>query len=254
MLDYTDDSESHFSTASEATYDDGDLRIEHVACHGDGTNGKGGGQITIKNVSGGSNREYFYTLRGPVDNPENNIMTDAVGGATWNINGQEKPTPRPGQSSTWLTFPKDDPDHDPTKHSNLPAGTYWLVIENWDDREPNTPSPFENTELRACYVARKITMKEPAEALSASFTRKEYHGGMHVSCYASSDGEVTITPAGWHCSLSIPFRRGRENHRRYKSNGVFTGLAAQRRQALPSTISTTSPMPWVARPTPDRLP
>ncbi len=157
-----------------------------MACH-EGTTG----QITIKNVTGSPGREYFYTLKGPVpkDSP---APTEADGGALWNINGQGKPTPRSDQSTTWLTFPQDDP----TGSQELKAGTYWLIIENWDRRQSNTDSELENLDLRACYVARKITVKQPAAALTAKDSLKTYVGGVHVRCYESSDGEVTIEAEG----------------------------------------------------------
>ena len=113
-LNYTDNPQPNFSTAADSVYNNGDLRVTHVACHADTT-----GQITIKNVTGSPGREYFYTLKGPV--PEDSPSpTEADGGAPWNINGQGKPTPQSNQSATWLTFPQDDP----TGLQQLKAGTY----------------------------------------------------------------------------------------------------------------------------------
>ena len=99
-LNYTDNPETNFSTAADSVYNNGDLRVTHVACHAGTT-----GQVTIKNVTGSPGREYFYTLKGPV--PEDSPSpTEADGGALWNIDGQGKPTPRSNQSATWLTFPR----------------------------------------------------------------------------------------------------------------------------------------------------
>ncbi len=217
-LNYTDNPEPNFSTAANSVYDNGDLRVTHVACHADTT-----GQVTIKNVTGSPGREYFYTLKGPVpkDSPS---PTEADGGALWNIDGQGKPTPQSNQSATWLTFPQDDP----TGLQQLKAGTYWLIIENWDRRDPTTDNKLENLNLRACYVARKITVKQPEVALTAKDSPKAYVGDVHVSCYESSDGEVTIDAGGGIAPYRYLLRKQGDAAFIEQSTPTFTDLASHR--------------------------
>ena len=217
-LNYIDNPEPNFNTAADSVYNNGDLRATHVSCRD-----KDNGKITIKNVTGSPGREYFYTLKGPVpkDSP---APTEADGGAPWNINGQGKPAPQSNQPATWLTFPQDDP----TGLQQLKAGTYWLIIENWDRRDPTTDNKLENLDLRACYVARKITVKQPAAALTAKDSPKAYIGGVHVSCYESSDGEVTIDAGGGIAPYRYFLRKQGDAAFIEQPTPTFTGLASHR--------------------------
>jgi len=85
---------------------------------------------------------------------------------------------------------------------------------------------FSVTDANGCPAATgNVTITAPA-AITASGAVTSDFGGSHLSCAASTDGEITITAGGGTAPLSYTLSGGTLSSPVTQASGVFTGLGA----------------------------
>lgn len=196
LADIPTDGDLTIDNAPELDYSSSSISLHHVSCRGAST-----GTISIKSVSGGGS--YYYTLR----------KND--GTLTMNINGNTTGAPT---ASRPVVFPANS--FNAGGLTGLPAGSYTLIIENYDD--PNGVGDNQ----RLCYNSYTIYIKQPAAKVTGGFAPVAQGNGnpYPISCYGMSDGIVSTTGTGG----IGPYTYSLSGFSNQSSSGAvnFTGLSA----------------------------
>ncbi len=88
--------------------------------------------------------------------------------------------------------------------NNVGAGTYTVTV----------------TDVNGCVTTASLTVTEPTVLTSSASVTSDYNG-QDVSCNGSTDGSISVNPAGRHSALYLPMEYGCHHTIRYRLGGGY---------------------------------